>query len=126
MALTRSKAEREATIQDALAKLGAARRERLTPEDFDVYADGLRPFPIEAVVAVCRHLAETQPEEFGPRFPTLGAIRQGISDHLRQEQLRREMNQRNRLLPEGDPLTPEKKAEIMAKFRRVLSERRMP
>jgi hypothetical protein len=94
MSLARSKASHDAAIATSLSKLGAARRERLSEEDYEVYVEGLREFALEAVQTVCAALAQTTPEDFGPRFPTLGAIRAAIVDHLRRQREAREANTR--------------------------------
>lgn len=99
-----SKVDRERAVANALARLGAARRERLTPEDLTVYADGLRPYALEAVVTVCRTLEQQTPAEYGPRYPALGDIVQGVKDYLKREQVRREQNTLK--LPEGRPVDP--------------------
>jgi hypothetical protein len=119
----RAKAEAEVTIHNALTRLGAARRERLSDEDYDVYADGLKQFPAAMVAEVCEQMARKEPEEFGPRYPTLGAIRQACSETLRRRQIQREQNTKR--LTMGDPVSPEKHAEIMAKFRAVLQGKGM-
>lgn len=100
----RWKAEKEAALTTALMRLGSARRERLNAEDLKVYADGLRPFPLEAVVAVCRALEQQTPAEFGPRYPTLGDVVQDVRDYLKREQIRRE--QLTPKLTEGRPVDP--------------------
>jgi len=124
MALTRSKAEHETAIQNALTRLGIARRERLKDEDYDVYADGLRTFPAAAVVAVCEEFARREPEEFGPRFPTLGSLREGVQGWIKREQLRREMNQRR--LPEGRPVDPPKLEDFKRRVAAHVATRKMP
>lgn len=122
--IARFKAESTVAITNALARLGAARRERLTAEDLKVYVDGLRTFPVAAVVAVCGDLERKVPEEFGPRYPALGTIVAGVRDHLHREQLRREQQTRN-LLPEGRMIDPPKVAELRRRFQELVNAKRM-
>lgn len=124
MSVARWKAEHETAITKALGRLGAARRERLTADDYDVYTDGLRGYPVAAVVAVCEAFARKPVEEFGPRFPTLGAIVEGVRDQLRREQAQREMNTRR--LPEGRMVDPPKVAELKARVNELIKAKTMP
>jgi hypothetical protein len=122
--VVRSKAEKEVALTNALVRLGSARRERLTTEDMKVYADGLRPWPLEAVVAVCEDFARAPVEEFGPRFPTLGSVLQGVKDHLKREQIRKE--QATVRLPEGRMVNPPKVAELRQRFEQLVRAKSMP
>lgn len=121
--LVKSKAEAAALIHDALVRLGVARRERLSDEDFDVYQAGLRQFPAELVADVCRGLAGRAPEEFAPRFPTLGAIRQGCFDEQKRRQIQAEQGRPR--LTMGTPVDPIKVDEFKARVRQLLQQRSM-
>lgn len=117
----RWKAEKEVALTNALTRLGAARRERLTTEDMKVYTDGLRAWPIEAVTAVCEDFARKPVEDFAPRFPTLGSLVQGVKDRLDRERQRKEMSTLR--LTEA-PVDPQRFADFKRKVFDELARRR--
>jgi hypothetical protein len=119
----RWKAEKEAALTTALARLGAARRERLTAEDLKVYADGLRGYPLEAITAVCDDFARKPVEDYGPRFPTLGSLVAGVKDYLKRDQIRRE--QSTLKLPEARPVDPPKLEDFKARVEAYAQTRKM-
>lgn len=123
MSQARSKASHDAAIATSLSRLGAARRERLSEEDYEVYVDGLRAWPLQAIQTVCADFARKPQEEFGPRFPTLGSLVEGIRDHLKREQQRREISTRR--LPEGRPIDAPKVEELRRQFDELVAAKRM-
>jgi hypothetical protein len=118
MKLSHSRAEVEARLTDALVRLGSARREKLSKEDFDVYADGLRAFPIDVVQRVCLELGHQAPAEFQPRFPPLYVIREACIKAVEAARTRRLMLS----APRQEPADPERleqlKRDIAAELRR--------
>jgi hypothetical protein len=108
MKLSHSRAEVEARLTDALVRLGSARREKLSKEDFDVYADGLRAFPIDVVQRVCLELSHQAPAEFQPRFPPLYVLRERCIKAVEFGRARRLMLS----APKGEPADPERLEQL--------------
>jgi len=117
------KAERETRIHHALVRLAAARREKLAPEDYDVFADGLSQFDPTVVQQVCDELGRMAPDEWQPRFPPLFVIR----TQCFRVQAHREAERTLRLNPPAKepPLPPEKWEAIKAQFQAVLQRKVM-
>lgn len=89
------------------------------------YLTGVEDLPAHVVEQACKDIGHAAREAYEPSWPELGTIRARCSAILRVE---RERQESKRLLSSGvpDPLSPEKKAEILAKFRAVLERRSMP
>lgn len=116
----RGKAERETRIHHALVRLAVARREKLAPEDYDVFADGLTQFDPTIVQLVCDDLGRIAPEDYQPRFPPLHVIR----TQCFRVQAHREAERTRRLAPPTEPpLAPEKWDAIRAQFQAVLERK---
>lgn len=122
----KAQAHHEARITRALMKLGAARREKLDKLDFEAYVDGLKEFPAEAVEHVCDELGRIAPEEFQPRFPALYVVRERCFQRLSATSAKRALLTAAPIDERFPPLSPEKREEILAKFRAVLRRRTMP
>lgn len=120
----RSKAELEIQLATALGRLASARRESLSKEDYAVFADGLREFPLEDVMRVCDDLGRIAPEEYQPRFPPLHVIRAECF-RVMQHRSERKMLTHAELSELYPPLPPERVTEILRRFREVLSEKAM-
>jgi len=126
MKIAHSRAETEARLTDALVRLGSARREKLSKEDFDVYADGLREFPTDVVRLACDELGRTAPEEFQPRFPPLHVIRErclkAVEANRAKQQLLRAPSRE-----ELYPLLPQEKIdEFKRKIQDAIGRKAMP
>lgn len=119
--LAHSQADVEAKLTDALLRLGAARREKLSKADFEVFADGLREFPVDVVREVCIELGKVAPIEFQPRFPPLYIIREQCLKVIDARRTRR------RILdaPKPDPIAPEKWEEIQKRFAEAVGRKSM-
>lgn len=122
--IVKSRAESAAIIHKALRDLGVARRERLSEEDYDVYQEGLRQFQADVVAEVCKDFARKPQEDFGPRFPTLGSIRQGCSDVLKRREIR--IDQATLKLPEGRPVDPPTIQQFKARVQALIDSKTMP
>lgn len=122
MPSARSKAESEAIRHNALARLAAARREKLTAADFDVYCDGLGKYDAELVRRVCAVLETEVPGEYQPRFPDLPFLvaRCEAAAKFIREQTRPKPLQ----LTDGDkPLDPARLARFREDVQRSIEER---
>jgi len=121
MHLAHSKADHEAKLATALAKLGAARREKLSKEDFTVFADGLREFPIETVIRVCDELGRIAPDEFQPRFPPLYVIREHCHTAVAAGKAKLAML----TAPKPEPASPERLQRFLDDVKALASRKAM-
>lgn len=112
MRLAHSQADVEAKLTDALLRLGVARREKLSKADFEVFADGLREFPIDVVRHVCDELGRIAPLEFQPRFPPLYILREECLKRIDATRARRQLLN----APKPEPIPDEKWQEISRQF----------
>lgn len=119
----RSKAELETRLTNALMRLGAARREKLSTADFAVFADGLRDYPIAVVERVCEDVGRRAPDEFQPRFPPLHVLRESCALAVR---VSREKQLNPPRLEEQFPApSPERSQEFLAKIRAIAQRKVM-
>ena len=103
----------------ALTKLAIATREHAEPQLFVVYLEGLECFDADTVTTACANLIRE-----ATWFPKVAEVVEACRAVLRLEGDRAATRRRlNAPLPA--PLSPEKHAEIMAKFRAVLSRKVM-
>lgn len=103
----------------ALTKLAIATREAGEPQMFVVYLEGLEGFDADTVTTACANLVRQ-----ATWFPKVAEVVEACRAVLRVEGDRIAAKRRlNAPLPA--PLSPEKHAEIMAKFRAVLSRKVM-
>lgn len=121
----RSRAEAEAILHNALTRLSSARREKLSREDYDVFADGLIGCDCDVVARVCEELGREAPGEYEPRFPPLHIILERVRLVLRHQ---RERAEQQRLLTRAvtPPVAPEKLAAFMAQLRAVTRKKGFP
>lgn len=93
-------------------RLSSARREKLSPEDYDVFCDGLQEFEARVVEQVCEELGRIAPDEYSPRFPELHVIRSRCLLVLKFEAEREALKHRPIARLEEPPISPEKWAEF--------------
>ena len=98
----------------------------MAAETASAYAVGLQDLPIHAVELACKDLGYRARAEYETAWPELGAIRERAVTILKLERERADSNRLLLQAPNVPELSPEKKAEIMAQFRAVLSKKVMP
>lgn len=125
MKIAHSKAEKEARIHNAIVRLSSARREKLSPEDYDVFCDGLQEFDARVVEQVCEELGRIAPDDFSPRFPELHVIRSRCMLVLRFEAEREALKHKPIAHLEGPLIAPEKWAEFRARVAEAVRRKAM-
>lgn len=121
-----TKAEHEARITKALLKLSSARREKLTPLDFEVFVVGLASFDASVVEQVCDEFGRIAPDEFQPKFPPLYQLREQCFRTVEAWKERRKALKAAPLEERFPPLSPERFEEIKAMFRQAIGRKEMP
>lgn len=121
--LVYSKAEHEAKLVNALTRLSSARREKLEKQDYAVYADSLREFPIDVVIRVCEDLGRIAPAEYQPRFPPLHLIRsECVAILARRNEI---ANERRLAARKQEPASPERLEQFLRDVKAAVAKKAM-
>lgn len=109
----------------SLKWLSTVRQAIVDRETSAAYLAGVQDIAPAVLEQACKDIGLTARGEFEPAMPELGTIRARCTAI---ERVKRERRESARLLQAHvpEPLTPEKKAEIMAQFRAVLQRKVMP
>jgi hypothetical protein len=102
----------------ALTRLALATREKVDRETFVLYLEAVQAFSPALVTEACRRL-----EDAMKWFPKKAELLEECGRVAMRDRERREDRERKRLPPA--PLSPERHAEIMARFRDVLRSKAM-
>ena len=103
----------------ALTKLAIATREKAEPQTFVVYLEGLEFFDAPTVATACANLIGR-----ATWFPKVAELVEECRAILRV-QAERNAERRRLSAPPPVPISPERHAEIMARFRAILHEKGM-
>lgn len=102
----------------ALTKLAIRTREKVERETFVVYVEDTAMFDTAIVELACHRIGTSQ-----TWFPKVNELIEECKAVAKQRQEQRESEQRKQLPPA--PISPEKWAEIQARFRDVLRRKAM-